>query len=114
MLATDSFIVDADELARQPRLPLDALEGISHTVLRTEGEAYAGVMWIAPGFVVPEHVHPDAVHHVWLADGRARVADRVLERSSYLYVPAGSPHSIEGLVPSGCTLFYLYEPEPKE
>ena len=106
LLGLHEHVRDDEEIARLPRERLHP--GVTYKVLWREAGSLAGVMWVAAGAVVPEHVHDSASHHVWVVDGRARTGDRELGRGSYWHVPAGIPHAVEGLEAFGCELFYLY------
>ncbi len=106
LLSLRQQILAPQEIAE---LPLEELHpGVTYTVLWRETGNLAGLMWVTAGAVVPEHVHERASHHVWLVDGRARVDDRTLGWGSYWHVPPGVPHTVEGLAPIGCQMFYLY------
>jgi mannose-6-phosphate isomerase-like protein (cupin superfamily) len=100
------LLLDAADVAGRAREVM--APGVSYTVLWRDGRDVAGVLWIAGGAEIAEHVHSRAEHHVWLIEGRARVAGRTFEGRAYWHVPPGVPHAIEGVEPDGCTLFYLY------
>jgi quercetin dioxygenase-like cupin family protein len=106
LLTVGQHIMTADAATALPREQLHP--GVTYSVLWRDAGSLAGLMWVAAGGTVPQHVHERATHHAWLIDGRARIDDRVLESGSYWHVPAGVPHAVEGLAPSGCELFYLY------
>jgi hypothetical protein len=106
LLERSQHILDPAAIATLPREPLHP--GVTYAVLWREAGSLAGLMWLQPSAVVPQHVHDQARHHVWLTGGRARVDGEVLDWGSYWHVPPGVPHAIEGLAPFGCQLFYLY------
>ena len=106
LLGQHQRILDSNDIADLPRERLHP--GVTYSVLWREAGNLAGLMWLRPGSRVPEHVHEHAHHHVWLVDGRARVDGRLLSWGAYWHVPAGAPHSVEGLAPYGSQLFYLY------
>jgi uncharacterized RmlC-like cupin family protein len=97
---------DAEELLGRARELVH--EGVDHEVVWTRGADRAGLLWFRGDAVFPEHRHPEAEHHVWLLEGRARVGDRLLHHPAYWHVPAGVPHDIQAVAPEGCTLLYLY------
>jgi mannose-6-phosphate isomerase-like protein (cupin superfamily) len=100
------YVLDAEAIRSRPRDPMDP--GVSYTLLwRADGNS-VGLLWIEPGAAVPEHTHAAAEHHVWVVEGRAGVDGRDVGPGAYWHVPAGVPHRVAGLGPSGCTLFYLY------
>lgn len=89
--------------AREPLAP-----GVDHEVLWRRGDDRSGLMWVEGGAVIPEHRHDEAEHHIWVLEGRARVAGRTLDHPAYCHVPAGVTHEVQGVAPAGCTVLYLY------
>ena len=106
ILSGTQVILDSEEVAQRTREELHP--GVTYAVLWREHGSVAGLMWVEAGAAVPEHRHERAAHHVWLVNGRALVDGRMLEQGSYWHVPPDTPHSVQGLAPYGCTLFYLY------
>lgn len=100
------LMLDAEQVRTRPRRELHP--GVTFAILWRQDHDAAGVMWVDAGAEVPEHVHGNASHHVWIIEGRARVDQRTLGPGSYLHVPPGVPHGMEGLSPGGFSMFYLY------
>jgi quercetin dioxygenase-like cupin family protein len=100
------LILGADSIHAKRREPMHP--GVTYALLWREGRDSAGMMWLEPGAVVPEHTHDVAEHHVWLVDGHARVAGHTLGPGAYWHVPAGVAHEVRCPSTHGCTLFYLY------
>jgi mannose-6-phosphate isomerase-like protein (cupin superfamily) len=100
------LLLDPEQIRTRPRRDLHP--GVRYAILWRDGRDAAGVMWVEAGASVPEHTHDDASHHVWIIEGRARADQRTLGPGSYLHVPAGAPHQLDGLAPGGFSMFYLY------
>lgn len=110
MSATGSgmeMVLSAAAVRARPRRPFQGLLGVEHATLWSEGDDYAGLLWLEPASGIPEHSHDHACHHVWAADGAAVVDGRELTAGSYWYIPPGAGHSVRAGAP-GCQLFYLY------
>jgi hypothetical protein len=99
-------LLDAPDLLGRERQPLHP--GIEHEVVWTRGRDRAGLLWFRGDAALPEHEHPEAEHHAWVIEGRARIGGRTLHHPAYWHVPAGVPHDIHGVAPEGCTILYLY------
>jgi mannose-6-phosphate isomerase-like protein (cupin superfamily) len=105
------LLLDPDDVRSRSRRRLHP--GVTFSILWREDRDAAGVMWVEADAEVPEHVHEDIAHHIWIIEGRARVDQRTLGPGSYLHVPAGTPHQLRGLAPGGFTMFYLYLTTPQ-
>jgi mannose-6-phosphate isomerase-like protein (cupin superfamily) len=104
------LLLDAEEVRSRTRRQLHP--GVTFAILWREGHDAAGMMWVDADAEVPEHVHEDVAHHIWIVEGRARTEQRTLGPGSYLHVPPGVPHQLHGLAPGGFTMFYLYLTTP--
>jgi mannose-6-phosphate isomerase-like protein (cupin superfamily) len=104
-------LFDAPDLLGRERQTISP--GIEHEVVWTRGRDRAGLLWFRGDAALPEHAHPEAEHHAWVIEGRARVAGRTLHHPAYWHVPAGLPHDIRGVAPEGCTILYLYLERPE-
>jgi quercetin dioxygenase-like cupin family protein len=100
-------MLSAATVRGRTRRPFQGLHGVEHTTLWSEGDDYAGLLWLEPASHIPEHSHDHACHHVWVVDGAAVVDGRELAAGSYWYIPPGCNHSVRAGT-SGCQLFYLY------
>lgn len=101
-----ALLLDPEQIRARPRRDLHP--GVQYAILWRDGSDAAGVMWVEAGARVPGHVHEAASHHIWILEGRARVEQRTLGPGSYLHVPAGVHHELDGLAPGGFSMFYLY------
>lgn len=102
------ILLDHRQIEGLSRRPVGESEGVTQAILWGHEHSYAGVMWVEPGASIPEHVHSQHVHHLWVIEGQAEVLGRVLDERSYWFIPQGRPHALRGVSPTGCTLFYLY------
>lgn len=105
VLAADA-VADCAARSLGPEAP-----SVANTVLLQHAGSYAGVLQIPAGTRIPGHQHRAMAHHLWVLEGRVRALGRTLAAGSYWFVPPGHPHSVEGLSPSGCKLFYVDVPE---
>jgi mannose-6-phosphate isomerase-like protein (cupin superfamily) len=100
-------MLSAAAVRGRPRQPFQGLRGVEHATLWSDGDDYAGLLWLEPGSHIPEHSHEHACHHVWVVDGAAVVEGQPLAAGSYWYIPPGCLHRVQAST-SGCQLFYLY------
>jgi quercetin dioxygenase-like cupin family protein len=105
VLAADE-VTDCAARSLGPEAP-----NVANTVLLEHAGSYAGVLQIPAGQTIPSHQHRSMAHHLWVLHGCARALGRILPQGSYWFVPPGHPHSVEGLPPTGCKLFYVDVPE---
>lgn len=103
----DQVIATAEQIAGMPRRAVRDLTGVHERVLWSSGVQVSGVMDFAPGATMPEHVHHDHSHHVWVLDGSVVVLGQTLTRGAYAHVPPGVPHEVAA-GPDGCSLFYVF------
>lgn len=103
----DQVIATAEQIAGMPRRAVRDLTGIHERVLWSSGVQVSGVMDFAPDATMPEHVHHDHSHHVWVLEGSVDVLGETLTRGAYVHVPPGVPHEVAA-GPDGCTLFYVF------
>jgi quercetin dioxygenase-like cupin family protein len=103
-------ILDAQDIEAEPWETFAAHEGAGAKVLWKDPRtgSYAGILGVAPGASLRAHIHPYAVHHLYILEGTCRLAGEVLTRGSYVFVPPGEDHRIEEAGPVGCTIFFLY------
>lgn len=111
-LVTAEVVLAAGDIERMPAQPLSSsLAAVTNTALFEAGGTFAGVLRLAPGATLPEHEHRGMAHHVLVVAGCAAAFGRSLPAGSYWFVPAGHGHTVEGVPPEGCTLFYVDVPE---
>ena len=48
--------------------------------------------------------------HIWVVSGAATIAGRRMIAGSYMHVPPGKRHTVEGVGPDGCTLLQMHQP----
>lgn len=98
-----------EEIAAIPEQQMPELgEGVSHRVIWHGGASLAGVMRIAPGGHLDEHVHRWAHHHFWILTGRCEVLGKTISAGGYVHIPGGVDHGVVALGPEGCSFYYLY------
>ena len=108
--ATKVVVVHADQVEGWPWEDVPGWDGSAERVLWMSADgSSAGVLAMGPGVSHARHVHERAAHHFWVLGGTLHIADDLLVRGSYAYVPAGASHGPESAGPEGCTLFYVYE-----
>jgi quercetin dioxygenase-like cupin family protein len=109
-------ILDGQDIEAKPWEKFAAHEGAGVKVLWKDPEtgSYAGLLRVPPGASLPAHIHPYAVHHLYILEGTCRVAGEVLTRGSYVFVPPGEDHRIEEAGPVGCSIFFLYLRTPPD
>lgn len=100
-------LATADEIAGMPRRPVRDLPGIDERVLWSKQREVAGIMEFAPDARMPDHVHHDHSHHVWIVEGSLEVLGRTLTAGGYAHVPARVPHGVTAGT-DGCTMFYVF------
>jgi quercetin dioxygenase-like cupin family protein len=109
-------ILDTHDVEAKPWESFAAHEGAGVKVLWKDHEtgSYSGLLKVAPRASLQAHIHPFAVHHLYVLEGTCRVAGEVLTRGSYVFVPPGDDHPIEEAGPIGCTIFFLYLRTPPD
>ena len=95
-----------------PEISLGHLPGIRRRVLWNDGESEAGVLDVEPGHHLGAHTHRANHHHFWVLSGRAEVLGQELTPGSYVHVPHAVEHDIDASLTEGCSIFYLYLPDP--
>jgi quercetin dioxygenase-like cupin family protein len=101
-------VLDRSSIEDKPWEPLRGLAGVRHKVLWRSGEMIVGIVRLEPGAEEPGHAHHDAVHHVYVLHGSARIGGQTVEAGGLAVVPAGIRHAITHVGADGCTLFYTY------
>jgi hypothetical protein len=111
-MVTSEVILAADEVDRLPAEPMSpSITGVDNTAVFDSQRTYAGILRIGSGATLPAHQHRGMGHHVFVLEGSARVFGRTMPAGSYWFVPAGHRHTVQGLPPDGCALFYVDVPE---
>lgn len=103
----DQVVATRDRIAAMPRRPVRDMEGVQERTLWSSGVQVSGVMELAAGARMPEHVHEDHSHHVWVVEGSVEILGELLVPGSYAHVPAGVSHEVAA-GDRGCTLFYVF------
>lgn len=111
VVVADVVLAPAEVAARRSRPLAPGAAGIANTILCEHRGAIAGTLRIRPGVTLPPHSHHGMGHHVWVVSGRAFAFGRTMPAGSYWFVRPGNVHTLEGMAPDGCTLFYVDVPE---
>ena len=105
----DPTVLDGGAISALPWRVFHAIGvGVEHKVLWESGDSMAGVMRIAAGGQVDEHVHRLAHHHLWVTEGTVQLLGRSLGPGSYAHVPAGVAHRLVNGGDGPATFLYLY------
>lgn len=100
--------LSAAEIAATASRPLGNMEGVSNTLLWTDGTSSTGVLTIAAGRRLGDHTHRTHQHDLWVLDGSAEIAGRLLDAGSYVHVPRGVEHDIDATHTAGVSVYYSY------
>lgn len=106
--AAMSTVMSADEIAVLPRKPLGDVAGVENAVLWTDGASMTGILKVEAGARLGRHTHRTNLHHMWVLDGSAVIADRQVGPGSYVQVPPGVEHDIDATATGGVTVYYSY------
>ena len=91
-----------------PRTPLGNLEGVTNSVLWTDGTSMTGVLTVAGGQRLGHHEHRRHLHHMWVVDGEAVIAGERVGPGTFVHVPVGVGHDIDATDTGGVTVYYSY------
>jgi quercetin dioxygenase-like cupin family protein len=108
---SEHALSDGDVEAR-PWRPHGAETGVREKVLwvdRASG-SYAGILELAPGARIREHVHWGAVHLLYILSGTCELSAslRVLGAGGFEFVPAEALHGIAEAANDTCRLFFVH------
>jgi quercetin dioxygenase-like cupin family protein len=107
--ATEAAVVlDAAAIEELPNQRLHGLPDVLTRLVWRSGESMAGVIEVAPGQQLPEHVHADGHHHAWIISGTAKILGVTVGPGSYVHIPAGIEHAVEEVSGEGLRMFYLF------
>jgi quercetin dioxygenase-like cupin family protein len=108
---TEPFTLGSHEIEALPWKPFRDWPGVTGKVLWRDNrrDSGAGLMRLEPESRVPPHLHPYAVHHLWVLEGACRVGDTALGPGSFCFVPAGVEHRALEAGPEGCVLLFVSE-----
>ena len=81
-------------------------DGVRAKVLASAGDDAAAILLVEPDAAFEPHVH-DGAHHMYVLEGRCWFGDALLTEGAYVFVPAGTPHTLHGAGPTGCRLLYV-------
>lgn len=108
MSETTPTVLDAEQVAGIDDAPLGSIPGVSNAVLHRDASSVTGILTVAGGHRLGRHRHRHHVHHMWVIEGEARIADRNLGPGSYVHIPVGIDHDIDATGTSGVTVYYTY------
>lgn len=110
LLILDAGAIDAIDWEPVPGLP-----GVCEKQLWRYGSYVEALLRFDVGAVGPGVPHLAAHHHIWVVAGTATIAGRRVGPGSYIHVPPGAEHRVEGVGPDGCVLLQMHRPHaPQE
>jgi mannose-6-phosphate isomerase-like protein (cupin superfamily) len=109
-----SIVMTPEQIAALPRVPLGDLAGVENTVLWTDGTSVTGMLSVRAGHQLGRHTHRTHLHHMWVVDGEATIADRRVGPGAYITVPPGVEHDIDATTTDGVTVYYSYTQLPAQ
>ena len=101
-------VLEPDAVAEIVGEPLGSLPGVTNAVLNDDGTSITGILTVEKGHRLGRHQHRHHVHHMWVLDGEARIAERLLGPRSYVHIPVGVEHDIDATATDGVTVYYSY------
>jgi mannose-6-phosphate isomerase-like protein (cupin superfamily) len=107
-------VLDSKEIAALPWVDVPGAEGVRQKVLWRFGDFTVALVSLSAAAVAPGNAPWAAHHHVWVVEGRAKVAGRLVAAGSYLHVPPGTEHAIHAIGPGGCTVLQVHRPHPPQ
>jgi hypothetical protein len=102
-------VTSAVELQSRQWQPVARCPGVSSKELWRGGSSSAALIAYQPYARTAGEPYPDAVQHLWIVSGQARVQGRWLPADSYVHVPPGAPHPIIA-GDDGCVLLQVHVP----
>ena len=102
------IVLSADHIADLPMERLGDVVGVDNVTLWTDGASVTGVLTVAGGRRLGRHARRTHLHHMWVLDGEAVIADQRLGPGSYVHVPSGIEHDIDASETDGVTVYYAY------
>jgi uncharacterized RmlC-like cupin family protein len=101
-------VVTPAQRGNLPQTPLGNLEGVTNTVLWTDGTSMTGVLTVAGGHRLGHHRHRRHLHHMWVLDGEAVITGERVGPGTFVHVPTGVDHDIDATETGGVTVYYSY------
>jgi len=108
MTTSQPVVLTPEAVAALPLVPLGSLVGVTHRVMWRSDTSMSGVLTVEPGHRLGRHTHHANDHHMWVLQGRAAILGTELGPGSYVHIPSGVEHDIDGSATDGCTVLYLY------
>ena len=105
---TRSTVLTPEQVAALPTTPLGNIVGVTNTVLWTDGVSTTGLLTVDAGHRLGRHRHAQHIHHMWVLDGAAIIADQRLAAGSYVNIPIGVDHDIDATDTDGVSMHYSY------
>jgi hypothetical protein len=101
-------VLDPSDIDQLPWQSVPGCPGVRVSELWRRGDDHDALIAFEPGARTPGPPHRQAQHHIWVISGYASVAGRRITSGSYVYVPPGLAHAVEGIGPDGCTLLQVH------
>ena len=97
-----------EQISALPTKQLGDVVGVDNAVLWTDGTSTTGILSVAPGTRLGRHTHRTHHHHMWVLDGEAIIADRLVGPGTYVHIPPQTGHDIDATDTVGVTIYYSY------
>lgn len=107
---SDLYILDADRVDELAWEPVPGSPGVVKKLLWHLGDYTQALIRYDPGSSTPGDPLLAAHQHVWVLQGTATIAGRVLRSGSYLHIPPGYRHRVSEVGAEGCTLLQMHRP----
>jgi quercetin dioxygenase-like cupin family protein len=100
------------DVEARPWRPHGSESGVREKVLWEDhaSGSYAGILELAPGARIREHVHWGAVHLLYVLSGTCELSEslRVLGAGGFEFVPPKALHGIAETADETCRLFFVH------
>jgi quercetin dioxygenase-like cupin family protein len=106
--STTPTVMSHEQVTALPRKQLGKAVGVDNAVLWTDGTSITGILSLTAGARLGRHTHRTHHHHMWVLDGEAMIADRLLGTGSYIHIPPRIEHDIDATDTGGVTVYYSY------
>ena len=106
--STTPEVMSPEQIAALSRKQLGDAVGVDNAVLWTDGTSTTGILTVSAGARLGRHTHRTHHHHMWVLDGEAIIADRLVGPGSYVHIPPRIAHDIDATDTGGVTVYYSY------
>ena len=106
------FSLAPEEIEALPWVDFDGNPGVRYKTLWRLGSYVQALIRYDAGATSNGDPHLAAHHHIWVVAGAMTMAGRHLDAGSYMHVPPGVRHAVDGVTAEGCTFLQMYRPHP--